>query len=66
MSRLCPFAFAGYQYCNDIGSEAWVYGGVLNTNQTGGFPTANYTVDGVLGELFTGIALSSGTYFLTV
>lgn len=29
------------------GSEAWIYGGVLNINQTTGFPTANYVVDGV-------------------
>ena len=38
----------------EIGSQAWLYGGLINgTNSSGqivSYPTANYKVDGVSGE----------------
>ena len=61
MSRLCPFVFAGYLYCDNTGSQAWVYGSVLNTNQTEDFPTANYVVDGTPGKLVNRISPQSLT-----
>lgn len=56
MDSLCPPVITGHRHCDGIGSEACVYGGVLNTNKTSNFPIANYTVDGILGEFLNRVA----------
>jgi hypothetical protein len=57
-SRRCLIVLPGTDVAVVSGSQAWLYGGLLNvTNDNGTFlsyPTADYKVDGVSGELLDG------------